>query len=136
FEVFRAHSDAAMIVHNLEAPAVASRGVLDAQSLDNQHDAIDQINANLRGIAGRHKGIYVLDYDALIARHGRLSWGDDARHVSLGLPVSSRHFLDLCDEWMRFLQPLTGKIAKAVVVDLDNTLWGGVLGEDGIAGIQ
>jgi len=42
----------------------------------------------------------------------------------------------LVNEWLRFLHPLTGKVAKAVVVDLDNTLWGGVIGEDGIGGIQ
>src|SRR6267378_6555456 len=36
---------------------------------------------------------------------------------------------------MRFLRPLTGKVAKALVVDLDNTLWGGVIGEDGMNGI-
>jgi len=36
---------------------------------------------------------------------------------------------------MRFLHPLTGKVAKALVVDLDNTLWGGVIGEDGMTGI-
>src|SRR5262249_30665967 len=42
----------------------------------------------------------------------------------------------LAAEWMRFLHPLTGKLAKCVAVDLDNTLWGGVIGEDGMTGIQ
>jgi FkbH-like protein len=37
---------------------------------------------------------------------------------------------------MRFLIPLTGRVAKALVVDLDNTLWGGVIGEDGMTGIK
>ncbi len=37
---------------------------------------------------------------------------------------------------MRFLHPLSGRVAKAVVVDLDNTLWGGVVGEDGFNGIR
>ncbi len=37
---------------------------------------------------------------------------------------------------MRFLVPLSGRIAKALVVDLDNTLWGGIIGEDGMTGIQ
>ena len=32
--------------------------------------------------------------------------------------------------------PIFGRVAKALVVDLDNTLWGGVVGEDGLAGIQ
>ena len=39
-------------------------------------------------------------------------------------------------EWMRFLVPLSGRTAKAIVVDLDNTLWGGIIGEDGMTGIK
>ena len=39
-------------------------------------------------------------------------------------------------EWMRFLHPMTGRTAKVCVTDLDNTLWGGVIGEDGIDGIR
>ena len=35
-----------------------------------------------------------------------------------------------------FSHPLTGKLAKCVAVDLDNTLWGGVIGEDGMNGIR
>jgi FkbH-like protein len=37
---------------------------------------------------------------------------------------------------MRFIVPLSGRTAKVLVVDLDNTLWGGVIGEDGMAGIK
>jgi FkbH-like protein len=42
----------------------------------------------------------------------------------------------LAREWLRYLQPLSGKVAKVLVVDLDHTLWGGVVGEDGPGGIQ
>jgi FkbH-like protein len=42
----------------------------------------------------------------------------------------------LSREWLRYIAPITGKIAKVLAVDLDNTLWGGVIGEDGINGIQ
>jgi FkbH-like protein len=42
----------------------------------------------------------------------------------------------LARECLRFLAPLSGRIAKAIAVDLDNTLWGGIIGEDGMAGIQ
>src|SRR5262249_48334571 len=42
----------------------------------------------------------------------------------------------LANEWLRFLHPITGRVAKCLVVDLDNTLWGGVIGEDGMHGIK
>ena len=46
------------------------------------------------------------------------------------------HLKDLADEWLRFIHPLVGKTCKALVTDLDNTLWGGVIGEDGMEGIS
>ena len=42
----------------------------------------------------------------------------------------------MAQEWLRFLHPLCGRIGKVLVTDLDNTLWGGVIGEDGMDGIK
>jgi FkbH-like protein len=135
-EAFRSQSQAALIIHNLEVPSIPSRGLLDAQSLDGQQDAVAEINRQLRTIASKHTGVYVLDYDGLVARHGRSNWTDERKRLTISLPISTANLIHLCDEWMRFLHPITGRIVKAIVVDLDNTLWGGVLGEDGVAGIQ
>jgi FkbH-like protein len=127
---FRDHSAADLIVHNLQLPAFAS--LID----DGQQDAIVDINRGLRRIASEYKGVHILDYDALIARHGRLSWTDETKRFSMSLPIAPAHMIDLCEEWMRFLHPITGNVSKAIVVDLDNTLWGGILGEEGPNGIQ
>jgi FkbH-like protein len=135
-EAFRTHCQGDLIVHNLQAPAFPSRGLLDTQSRDGQQDAVVDINRLLARIASEHSGVHILDYDGLIARHGRFTWSDDTKRLAMSLPIASGHMIDLCEEWMRFLHPITGKIAKAIVVDLDNTLWGGILGEDGVAGIQ
>ena len=52
------------------------------------------------------------------------------------MPIAAEHLGHLANEWLRFVHPLIGKVCKALVVDLDNTLWGGVIGEDGMEGIQ
>jgi predicted enzyme involved in methoxymalonyl-ACP biosynthesis len=44
--------------------------------------------------------------------------------------------MDVANEWLRFVHPLRGKVCKVLVTDLDNTLWGGVVGEDGVEGIK
>ena len=133
---FRGRSSAHLLLHNLESNPVPSHGVLDCQSVMGQSAAIHQINQQLSRLAAESKGVYILDYDALIARHGRLHWRDQRKWLTVRLPIAAAHLLDMTQEWLRFLHPLTGKIAKALVVDLDNTLWGGVIGEDGLAGIQ
>jgi FkbH-like protein len=133
---FRERSQAALIVHNLEQPSRLACGVLDTQSETGQAAAIRNVNEGIRRAAMEHRGVYVLDYDALIARHGRLRWKDERKWLTARMPIAADQLLNLSREWMRFLAPLSGKVAKVLVVDLDNTLWGGVIGEDGMTGIK
>ena len=132
---FRRHCSAALIVHSLEVPEPAS-GILDGQREDGEAEAVRAINRGLVALAREYRGVYVLDYDALVARHGRETWGDERKWLTVRLPVASANLAHLAAEWMRFLHPLTGKLAKCIAVDLDNTLWGGVIGEDGMTGIK
>jgi FkbH-like protein len=133
---FRKHSPAHLILHNLEQPVCPQRGILDAQPGASQAVAIAQINNELRTIASELIGVYVLDYDGLVAHHGRTTWHDERKWLTVRLPIAAPNLHHLVREWLRFLHPLTGRVAKALVVDLDNTLWGGVIGEDGLAGIR
>jgi FkbH-like protein len=52
------------------------------------------------------------------------------------LPFSEGFSQRLARRWIGLTLALLGKSARVVVLDLDNTLWGGVLGEDGLAGIR
>src|SRR5271169_2328139 len=133
---FRRHSQAALILHSLEHPVPASLGILDSQSEAGQSGLIRHLNRELRRIASTQRGVYILDYDALVARHGSEHWHDQRKWLMARLPIAAGHLLHMAREWMRFLVPLTGRTAKCLVVDLDNTLWGGIIGEDGMAGIK
>jgi FkbH-like protein len=133
---FRMRSSAQLIIHTLEKPAWLRDGLIDAQRACGQAEAIETINRHLRELAEANPGTFVLDYDALVARHGRLRWNDDSKWHTVRLPIAADHISDMAFEWIRFIVPLAGKIAKAVAVDLDNTLWGGILGEDGPEGIK
>jgi FkbH-like protein len=133
---FRKHSQAALIIHSLERPSVPSLGILDSQSETGQSGLILQISRELRRVGATFHGIYSLDYDALVGRHGSEHWHDERKWLMARLPIAAGHLLDMAREWMRFIVPLSGRTAKVLVVDLDNTLWGGVIGEDGMGGIK
>ncbi len=132
--VFRERTNASLIIHNLEKP-VASQGVLETQRTG-QLAAIDQINAGLRAICREHRGVYMLDYDALVAQHGRARWHDESKWLTMRMPFATDSLLLMAEEWMKFIHPLTGVTCKVLALDLDNTLWGGVIGEDGMDGIK
>jgi FkbH-like protein len=133
---FRKYSQAALIIHSLERPTSSSLGIFDSQSEAGQSGLIRKTNGELRRIASESRGIYVLDYDALTARYGSEHWHEERKWLTARLPISSGHLIHMAREWVRFLVPLSGRTAKVLVVDLDNTLWGGVIGEDGMAGIK
>jgi FkbH-like protein len=135
-DAFRSQSSGHLIIHNFELPSLPSQGMFDSQSETGQWAAIRRVNHELRRVASAHTGVYVLDYDGLIARYGRDSWHDERKWLTVRLPIAADNLVHLVNEWLRFIHPLVGRVCKALVTDLDNTLWGGVIGEDGIEGIQ
>ncbi len=135
-QALRSYSQADIILHTLEEPVHPSFGVFDAQCTDGQAAAVQEINQGLRRLAGQWSGVYLLDYDRLVAAHGRQNWHDERKWLLVRLPIRAEYQYLMANEWLRYLVPLAGRGAKVLVSDLDNTLWGGVLGEDGSDGIQ
>jgi len=135
-QVFRSRSKAHLIVQTVEMPVFPSQGILDNQGETGQVAAIQQINRELRRLASDHAGVYVLDYDALVARHGRTRWHDERKWLTMRMPIAANNLVHLTNEWLRFIHPLIGKVCKVLVTDLDNTLWSGVIGEEGMEGIK
>jgi FkbH-like protein len=135
-ETFRQNSHAHLVVHMLEGPVFRSEGILDVQAADSQSTAIRRINQSLRRCAEEHQGVYVLDHEAMVAECGKSQWFDERKWLTARLPFSSQALGYLAAEWLRYVQALSGQLCKVLVTDLDNTLWGGVLGEDGFDGIK
>ncbi len=133
---FRRNSQAHLILHNLELPPTPSQGALDSQTAASQVVAIEQVNQKLRQTASKHRGVYLLHYDGVVARYGRSRWTDERKWLTMRAPMAANAMIELVNEWLRFLHPIIGRVCKALVVDLDNTLWGGVIGEDSIEGIK
>src|SRR5262249_31966027 len=91
---FRKHSHAALIVHSLEGPAPAPE-IVDAQQEQGEAASIRAVNCGLVSLAREYRGVYVLDYDALIARHGRENWGDERKWLTVRLPVAPSNLTHL-----------------------------------------
>lgn len=135
-ETVRQRSTAHLVIHNLEKPALSAGGIHDSQRVDGQLQAIEKINVGLIALSSEFAGVHVLDYEGLIARQGREQWLDEHKWLTARLPIAADSLIHMANEWLRYLLPIRGRQAKCLVCDLDNTLWGGVIGEDGINGIK
>jgi FkbH-like protein len=95
---------------------------------------IDHYNCELRARIETSSDI-LLDAAALAETVGLFQWHDPVQWT-LGKFSFSHAIVPLYAEWLgRLIGAARGKAHKCLVLDLDNTLWGGVIGDDGLAGI-
>jgi FkbH-like protein len=95
---------------------------------------IDHYNADLRSVLTSSSDLLV-DTASLAESVGLASWHDHGQWT-LGKFPFSQHIVPLyADHIGRLVAAARGRTRKCLVLDLDNTLWGGVIGDDGIEGI-
>jgi FkbH-like protein len=95
---------------------------------------IARLNERLRSLADTH-GVDLLALDEAVRADGLSTWHDDAlwcRSKQEVAPAVAPTYGDLV---ARLLAAGAGRSFKCLVLDLDNTLWGGVIGDDGLNGI-
>ena len=82
------------------------------------------------------KNVYLIDLDALQAQMGRERFFDFRLYYMAKMPISMYALPQAAKSVVDMIQAIRGVVKKCVVLDLDNTLWGGVIGDDGLSGIQ
>lgn len=80
--------------------------------------------------------VTLVDFDALSGLVGRRQWNDEAAYFTSKQPFSIREMPLVAAHLSRLMVAARGMVRKCLVLDLDNTLWGGIIGDDGIDGIR
>jgi FkbH-like protein len=93
-----------------------------------------QANTRLLDLAGRYPSVVVLDLDPVVAQGVPVS--DDRLSIYAKAHLTDELLAAYAVEIGHLARQLAGRTKKCLVLDLDNTLWGGVLGDDGVTGIQ
>ena len=129
------HSGAVCIVQNLAGPAERVFGSLDRAIPGSFVDVIRAVN---EGIAEdlRDSGDVLFDVAGLAETVGLANWHSPAEWNLAKLPFASAFLALYADHLCRLIASMNGRSRRCLVLDLDNTLWGGVIGDDGLAGIQ
>ena len=90
----------------------------------------------LKKLIDQFSSLYIVDLDSVFAEHGLINCFDSRNRYGFGCRLSSLGISLLADSANRILDRLGNSARKVLVVDCDDTLWGGVLGEVGIGGIS
>jgi FkbH-like protein len=131
----RRHSTASVLLANFIAPLRAPLGLASALHERAPGGVVECANAELAALCRRSSGVYVLDLARAALEMGLDRWNDLRLAYAAGIPWSVAAHVEVGRRVARHLRALSFPARKCLVVDLDNTLWGGVLGEDGIEGI-
>ena len=133
---FRAGNSARILFQGCVVPDLTSLGdVGDANLPHSLTSAVQQLNQRLAALCGTISDCVFFDVDHLAARHGRANWRDARMFLASRLAISSSAFGIYSRGLIRSLSTLFHAPRKVLCTDLDNTLWGGVLGEEGPEGI-
>ncbi|MBL8698761.1 MAG: HAD family hydrolase [Alphaproteobacteria bacterium] len=95
---------------------------------------VEAVNARLRQLADS-ESVDILALDVLTAQHGIAAWHHPAFWHRAKQEIHPAAAPLYADHAVRIVTARLGRSAKCLVLDLDNTLWGGVIGDDGLGGI-
>ena len=134
-DAIRKNSTATILVHNFERPHRPAFGFLDRRLSGGQIQTIDALNRRLSELV-ESVGGFVVDIDGILSRIGYDQGLDDRFWHLARAPYSLATQFSIAESYASAAAALKGKAKKCLVLDCDNTLWGGVIGEDGLAGIK
>ena len=133
---FRKRSSAPVLVANFALPAQLPLGVLDANVSDSATNEIARANNNLRDRLQGLVDVIIWDYAGLVAACGTAQWTDPRLLMLARVAVAADKQALLARHLVRTISAVVRPPAKCLALDLDNTLWGGVVGDDGLEGVN
>ncbi|MBI4383440.1 MAG: HAD-IIIC family phosphatase [Nitrospinae bacterium] len=136
-EKFMELSDSKLVCGNFTLPADHYMGVFDAQMEWGQKEILLEMNKTLGNFARSFpQRLFVLDIDKVLSNCGKDVVANEKMRYLAKMTVPEKALPGLAREIVRYVRPALGMTKKCLVLDLDNTLWGGILGEDGLEGIR
>ena len=133
---FEKYSNSKLVITNFNIPHYSPNGIIETKSEFGFHEMIEELNKSLRHISKTHKSVYVYDFNQFVSKHGEKNIFD-YRQYHLGDIQIALNFMPFFGyDLMGYIKPISGTNRKCIVLDLDDTLWGGIVGEDGFDGIE
>ena len=130
-EALKRQTNASLLLSNFPALDLLPYAVVP-DALDR---AYQELNRSLRTAYTDDPQVVLIDLDGLVAYHGRVRSVDPKLRYLAGMPMSESFLPLVSRKILAVIRAFHGLARKCLVLDLDNTLWGGILGEVGSEGI-
>jgi FkbH-like protein len=121
-----------IIQNNFELPPYATLGNLDAVSAGGMTRFIAELNRCIAAETANNPRLMMQDLNTIAARIGMNQWFDPERWYSYKIANTVEGTFAIATSLTALTSAMYGLSRKVLVLDLDNTLWGGVIGDDGV----
>ena len=131
---FRRRAQGWFVIHMFPKPAESALGAAENIEADGPYGLTRRANELLAERLGSLPNVRLVNIEQIA--HRGIPLCDDRLWFAGRFPYSGPFSAALAHRYVGLLLAAFGRTARLLVLDLDNTLWGGILGEDGLSGIH
>ncbi|MDC3240691.1 HAD-IIIC family phosphatase [Gammaproteobacteria bacterium] len=123
------------VISSLEVPHISSLGILESSS-NGLRQSVRRINLDLTTQCNDNEYLFLFDYDLFLGKIGKIQSFDERLYYLADMRLKPSYLSEFAADLSLYMKAFYVTPKKCLVLDLDNTLWGGVIGESGLDGIQ
>ena len=129
-------SKSKLVISNFNIPSYSPIGIGEVQEEFGLHDMIRSLNENIKIGLRPEPEIIIYDLNSFVTAFGEQKVFSYKQFFYGDIRISLDCIPYLAEELIGYVTAVLGLSKKCIVLDLDNTLWGGIIGEDGFEGIK
>jgi len=133
---FNENTNSKLIITNLGLPNYSPHGIAEMNTSYSFHDAVIDFNKKLKDEIIKMESVHIFDFFNFVVKHGEKNVFNFQNYLFGDIKIALDYIPHLANDLMPYIISFLGLTKKCIVLDLDNTLWGGIIGEDGFDGIR
>jgi len=130
-KTFKNRTGSKLVLTNCSIPTYSPYGICEVRTEYGLKEMVYDFNARLSDALRSDPQVFLFDFNSFVAKYGEINVLDYRQFLVGDIKVSLSYIPHLAEELMGYVKANLGVNRKCIVLDLDNTLWGGIIGEDG-----
>ena len=135
-ETFLDNSNSKLVITNFQIPVYSPYGINEQKEDFGMKQLVYEINNKIRHELKDQPLVFIYDFNEFVMKFGEYNVFNYQDYFFGDIKISIDYIPKFADELLRYVNAVMGITKKCIVLDLDNTLWGGVIGEDGFDNIK
>ena len=135
-ETFLDNSNSKLVITNFQIPVYSPYGINEQKEDFGMKQLVYEINNRIRHELKDQPLVFIYDFNEFVMKFGEYNVFNYQDYFFGDIKISIDYIPKFADELLGYVNAIMGITKKCIVLDLDNTLWGGIIGEDGFDNIK